>query len=173
MRRGWRLHAARALAIFGLLVTACGGSSSTASVSPNPSRVASPSPVASPTPTPSPTPTHPGFTYPINPYQARTTATGTIHVTNDAGKLTIEIKITGLQGGSSHVSHVHAGTCGAPGGIIFALQQVTADGQGNADAVTMVQQSFPPSGTTWYAVVHQGADMQGTNANYLMCGNLK
>ena len=167
MRKGWRLRAALALAVLGLLAAACGGSSTTASASP------SPSPVASPTPIPTPTPTPPGFTYPITPYQGHTTATGTIHVTTDAGNMMIEVKITGLQGGSSHVSHVHAGSCNAPGGIIFALQQVTADGQGNADAMTTVQQSFPPAGTTWYVVVHQGADMQGPNATYLMCGNLK
>lgn len=170
MRRGWRCHAALAVAVLGLLAAACGGSSATAAASPTPSPV-----IASPSaaPTPSPTPSPPGFTYPISGYQGRTAASGTIHITTSGGTLILEVKISGLQGGSSHVSHVHSGSCAAPGSILFALLQVVADSQGNADATTTVDQAFPPSATTWYVVVHQGPDMQGDNANYLMCGNLK
>ena len=80
--------------------------------------------------------------------------------------------ITGLQGGTSHVSHIHIGSCQKPGGIKFALNQVIADSTGVADAKTQVPGTFPPTGSKWYVVVHQGADMQGSNATYLMCGNL-
>jgi hypothetical protein len=32
--------------------------------------------------------------------------------------------------------------------------------------------TYPPTSGTWYAVVHAGPDMQGSNATYLLCGNL-
>ncbi len=32
--------------------------------------------------------------------------------------------------------------------------------------------TYPPASGTWYVVVHAGPDMQGTNATYLLCGNL-
>ena len=85
---------------------------------------------------------------------------------------TIELIITGLAADSSHVSHVHSGSCQQPGGIIFALNQVVADGTGAADTRTTIQAKYPPAGGHWYVVVHAGPDMQGTNATYLMCGNL-
>jgi len=49
---------------------------------------------------------------------------------------------------------------------------VVADGQGMADVRSRLDLTYPPSGTTWYVVVHAGPDMQGTNASYLLCGNL-
>ncbi len=164
MRSGWRLGVALAVSV--LLAAACGGSSNASAPSPSPQPVAT-------TPQPSPTPTPPGLTFKLNPAQGvQSNASGTIRVTTDAGKTTFEIVIKGLQGGSSHVSHVHLGSCEQPGSILFALNQVVADSQGNADVSTTVQQSIPTSGAGWYIVVHQGPDMQGTNATYLMCGNL-
>ena len=83
------------------------------------------------------------------------------------------MKITGLQASSSHISHIHLGSCAGRGGIAFALNQVVADGQGNADTETTIgNQTYPPTGPKWYAVVHAGRDMQGTNSKYLLCGNL-
>ncbi len=84
----------------------------------------------------------------------------------------LELKITGLQASSSHVSHIHLGSCTGRGGIAFALNQVVADGQGNADTQTTLNITYPPAGSKWYAVVHSGPDMQGTNSKYLLCGNL-
>jgi hypothetical protein len=101
------------------------------------------------------------------------TATGTIELTAAPKTTTIELKIQGLQANSSHVSHIHLGSCQARGGIAFALNQVVADGQGMADIRSRLDLSYPPpTGTTWYVVVHAGPDMQGTNASYLLCGNL-
>jgi hypothetical protein len=86
--------------------------------------------------------------------------------------MTIELKITGLQANSSHVSHIHIGKCAARGGIKFALNQVVADGQGDADTKTTLKAAYPPASGTWYVVVHAGPDMQGTNSTYLLCGNI-
>jgi Cu/Zn superoxide dismutase len=100
------------------------------------------------------------------------TAKGTITVTKETASLTIELKITGLQPDSLHVSHIHIGSCTARGAIQYALNQVVADGQGDADIRTTVKASYPPASGTWYVVVHAGPDMQGTNSKYLLCGNI-
>ena len=100
------------------------------------------------------------------------TATGTISLVATQTTTSIELKITGLQANSSHVSHIHLGSCQSRGGIAFALNQVVADGQGMADVRSRLDLTYPPNGTTWYVVVHAGPDMVGSNATYLLCGNL-
>jgi hypothetical protein len=100
------------------------------------------------------------------------TASGTIAVTAGRNTVTVELNITGLQANSSHVSHIHLGSCQARGGIAFALNQVVADGQSDADIRSTLPLAYPPTSGTWYVVVHAGPDMQGSNATYLLCGNL-
>jgi Cu/Zn superoxide dismutase len=144
-----------------VLTAACGGSGTGSSPSPSPSPVVtapglSPSPVA--------------LIFKLN--GIKTTAAGMIAVTTQPGSLTVELKITGLQPTSSHVNHIHVGSCQSRGGIKFALNQVVADGQGDADIKTTVTAKYPPASGTWYVVVHAGPDMQGSNATYLLCGNL-
>jgi hypothetical protein len=143
-----------------VVITASCGSSGTAST-PTPTRAAG-------TPTPSGSPVV--RTFKLSGIQTR--ATGTITVTTQSDLLSVELKITGLQSTSSHISHVHAGSCQKHGGIVFALNQVVASGDGTADVKTTFKARFPPATGTYYAVVHAGPDMQGTNSNYLLCGNL-
>lgn len=148
-----------ALVGFALSVVAC-GSSGTGSA-----------PIPSPVPTTSSKASAPpALTFKLN--GIKTTATGTIKVTAQSGSLTVELKITGLAANSSHVSHIHIGGCEARGGIKFALNQVVADGQGAADTKTTLKATYPPASGTWYVVVHAGADMNGSNSSYLLCGNL-
>ena len=73
---------------------------------------------------------------------------------------------------SVHISHIHIGGCSNHGGIKYALNPVTADDQGAADIKTTVKASYPPKSGSLYVVVHVGPDMVGTNARYLLCGNL-
>lgn len=137
------------------LVAACGGeTASTPSPSVQASTSASPSPLA----------------FNIDPVTG--TASGMVEVFPGDASTTIEVKVTGLQANSSHVAHIHVGTCQQPGGIAFALNQVIADGQGLADSRTTLNTKYPPATGHWYVVVHAGPDMQGTNASYLLCGNL-
>ena len=132
-------------------------------------------------PTPSPSPsasssTSPAagkvFTFRLNPADSSVTSKGTITLTAGTKTTSIEFKITGLQASSSHISHIHLGSCIGRGVVAFALNQVIADGQGNADTKTTLNITYPPAGAKWYAVVHSGPDMQGTNSKYLLCGNL-
>ena len=100
-------------------------------------------------------------------------AAGTITVFAGAGSTTIELKVSGLQANSSHISHIHVGSCAQRGPIQFALNQVIADGQGDADVRTTLNNvKFPPTTGHWYVVVHAGPDMQGSSSSYLLCGNL-
>lgn len=100
------------------------------------------------------------------------TASGTILLTAGSSTTTIELIVQGLPANSAHVSHIHLGSCQSRGGIAFALNPVVADGQGMADVRSRLDLNYPPSGTTWYVVVHAGPDMVGSNASYLLCGNL-
>ena len=121
----------------------------------------------SPSPSPSPTP----LTFRLVA-EPGVTASGTILLTAGSSTTTIELVIQGLQANSAHVSHIHLGSCQSRGGIAFALNPVVADGQGMADARSRLDLTYPPTGTTWYVVVHAGPDMVGSNASYLLCGNL-
>ena len=150
-----------AVVVLAVCATACGGESAA---------TPSPTPRASPSASPSPSPK--GLTFRLNP-EPGVTANGTIMVLADQTTTAIELKISGLQSNSSHVSHIHLGTCQSRGGIAFALNQVVADGQGDSDVkTTLMNLRYPPANGTWYVVVHAGPDMQGSNSSYLLCGNL-
>ncbi|MDQ6878727.1 MAG: CHRD domain-containing protein [Candidatus Dormibacteraeota bacterium] len=140
-----------------LTASSCGGSGAGKYSSTSPTNTGS---------TPSPT----ALTFPLT--GVNSTAAGTISLTTEPGTMTVELKIAGLQPTSSHIAHVHIGSCKARGLIQFALNQVLADGQGNADIATTFRTTYPPPSGTWYVVVHAGPDLQGSNSNYLLCGNL-
>jgi hypothetical protein len=149
-----------AIATLLLVAAACGSSGTATAPSPSPSGAATPSASSAP-----------ALVFKLNGVGGAKAA-GTISVTTQSGSMTIELKITGLQANSSHVSHIHIGKCAARGGIKFALNQVVADGQGDADIKTTLKAIYPPTTGTWYVVVHAGPDMQGTNSTYLLCGNI-
>ena len=148
-----------ALVTLAAIASACGSSPATATASASPSMAA-----ASPSPSPSP------LSFKLN--GIKTTASGTIRLIAVAHSVSIELKITGLQPNSSHVSHIHIGSCQQVGNISLALNQVVADGNGEADTRSTLTATYPPASGSWYVVVHAGPDMQGTNASYLLCGNL-
>jgi hypothetical protein len=98
---------------------------------------------------------------------------GTGQIVQANGSFTVTIKLTGMAPTSSHISHIHAGRCAAPGGIAYALHQVVADSSGAATATTTIpaQYAIPVSG--WYVNVHHGPDF--TDADYApsdSCGDL-
>ena len=159
-----RLALPALVAAAGLAATACGSASQGAAVSPSPS----PSVSVSSSPSPSPSP---ALMFQLHGVDGAK-ASGTIALTKTADTMTLELQITGLLTDSSHVSHVHSGSCEKQGGIIFFLNQVVADATGAADTRSTVQASYPPASGHWYVVVHAGPDMQGANAKYLLCGNL-
>src|ERR1700693_614940 len=145
-----------------LMTAACGSSGAGTAASPSPSSMAT---------TPPSTPSPAALVFKLNGV-GTPTAKGTITVTTAPTSFTVELKITGLQGASIHVSHIHLGSCAARGAIKYALNPVIADDQGTADVKSTVKAAYPPTSGSWYVVVHVGPDMTGTNAKYLLCGNL-
>ena len=144
------------------LGASCGGTGTSSAPSASPSPSTSPSHASSPTPQ--------GLTFKLNGIS--TSATGTITVTAKPNQMSVRLQITGLQANSSHISHIHIGSCQQRGNIALALNQVVADAQGNVDVKTTVPATYPPANGSWYVVVHSGPDMQGSSASYLLCGNL-
>jgi CHRD domain len=99
--------------------------------------------------------------------------TGTGQVYKGAGSFTVSIQVHGMVPNSSHVSHVHVGSCAKPGNVAYALLQVVADSAGNATATSTVAEYYSMPATGWYVNVHKGPDF--TEADYapsVSCGDL-
>ena len=99
--------------------------------------------------------------------------TGTGQVYKGVGSFVVSIQLKGLKPNSSHVSHVHIGSCTKQGAVAYALLQVIADASGNATATTTVPEYFSMPATGWYVNVHSGPDF--TEAEYapsVSCGDL-
>lgn len=99
--------------------------------------------------------------------------TGSGEVIKGPGSFTVSIVIHGLKANSSHISHVHIGSCAKQGGVAYALLQVIADASGNATATTKVPEYYSMPATGWYVNVHVGPDL--TEAEYapsVSCGDL-
>jgi hypothetical protein len=99
--------------------------------------------------------------------------TGVGQIYKGAGSFTVSIQLKGMVPSSSHVSHVHIGTCAKPGGVAYALLQVVADSAGNATASTTVGEYFSMPANGWYVNVHKGADLSEPEyAPSISCGDL-
>jgi CHRD domain len=99
--------------------------------------------------------------------------TGTGQVSKGAGSFTVSIQIHGLKPSSSHISHVHIGTCAKQGNVAYALLQVIADSSGNATATTTVPEYFSMPALGWYVNVHVGPDFsEAEYAPSISCGDL-
>ncbi len=90
------------------------------------------------------------------------------------GSFTLTIALTGMPPGSIHISHIHAGKCAQPGGIVYNLQSVVAGSTGSATTISAVPASYLVPTSGWYVNVHFGPDF--TEAEYapsISCGDLK
>ncbi len=99
--------------------------------------------------------------------------TGTGQIYKGAGSFTVSIQIHGLKPNSSHVSHVHVGSCAKNGNIAYALLEVVADSSGNATATSTVMEYYSMPATGWYVNVHEGENLD--EAEYvpsISCGDL-
>jgi hypothetical protein len=99
--------------------------------------------------------------------------TGTGQVYKGTGNFTVSIQLQGMAPNSSHVSHVHIGSCAKPGNVAYALLQVIADASGKATATSTVSEYYSMPTTGWYVNVHFGPDF--TKPEYapsVSCGDL-
>jgi hypothetical protein len=98
---------------------------------------------------------------------------GTGQIYKEVGAFRVSVMLTGLVPNSSHVSHVHLGSCAAQGKIAYALLQVVADSAGRATATSTVAEDYSLARTGWYVNVHLGENMN--EAEYVpsvSCGDL-
>ena len=98
---------------------------------------------------------------------------GDATITTGSGSFTLTVKLTGLAANSSHMSHIHQGSCAATGDIVIVLQNVKADGTGAGRATTTVSRPYAVPSTGWYVNVHAGPDLTtAANSEGIACGDL-
>jgi hypothetical protein len=102
-------------------------------------------------------------------------ATGTAALQVHNGSLTVTVTARHLAPNSSHPEHIHAGSCQqqTPGSIVYMLQPLVADANGNARAVTVLHSvaTIPASG--WYVNVHRASDLNDPwGFDPILCGNV-
>jgi hypothetical protein len=100
--------------------------------------------------------------------------TGSVHLTWNASQqtLTVAMQVVGLTPGSVHPTHLHAGTCQAPGRILFSLPTLRANQGGQASMRTVIHQvaRLPQA---WVVNVHNGPTMTPpVQSLALACGTL-
>jgi hypothetical protein len=81
---------------------------------------------------------------------------GNAKLTLDGNKLTVQVVLGGLVPNSTHIAHIHTGSCEAQGAVKYMLSPVVADASGFGTSTTTIDQvaAIPPSG--WYVNVHLG-----------------
>ena len=151
-----RLAALGACVLFG---AGCG-----ATGTPIPAAATSPAPLASPTVAP--------LKFQVAGVgSGNAEVNGTVEVTRAADHFTVRFRLHGMAPGTTHVDHIHSGSCANNGAIVYALMTLVADSSGDADATTDLQHSY--AGDGWYANVHMGPDLATPeNRAPLACGNL-
>lgn len=98
---------------------------------------------------------------------------GTGQVVKGVGSFVVTIKLTGMPASSSHISHVHTGSCAKPGGVAYALSQVIADSSGAATVTSTVPADYVIPAGGWYVNVHHGPDFTApANGPSISCGDL-
>ncbi|HEY6409542.1 MAG TPA: hypothetical protein VIY29_18945 [Ktedonobacteraceae bacterium] len=88
--------------------------------------------------------------------------------------LVVKVSLTGLVPNSTHPSHIHLSNCSMMGAILYPLNNVVADGHGNAFTTTTVSgvtTGIPASG--WYINVHHGPGLATPDQMaQIYCGNI-
>jgi hypothetical protein len=98
---------------------------------------------------------------------------GSGEIVKGNGSFTVTIKLSGMPASSSHISHVHTGSCAKNGGVAYALQQVVADSSGAATVTSTVAADYSIPAGGWYVNVHHGPDFSApANGPSISCGDL-
>ena len=73
----------------------------------------------------------------------------------------VVVKITGLKPGTTHIGHIHGGTCAAltPGAIFHNLKPVVADESGKGTSKTTISRDLQGlADCEWWVAFHEGAE---------------
>jgi len=104
---------------------------------------------------------------------ANQSASGGAGLALKKGVMAVVVIVTGLVPGSSHAVHIHAGSCGSQGGVVFMLANLVADKHGKATSITVIKgvKEIPDKG--WYVNVHFSTDLTNqTGFDPIACGNV-
>ncbi len=107
---------------------------------------------------------------------ANESASGTAQLSIAGGKLTVKVTLSGLAANSTHIAHIHTGTCDAQGKVLYPLTSIVANSNGNGTSTTIVDHVSSLPANSWYVNVHQAATMNdlGTQTGFdpIACGNI-
>jgi hypothetical protein len=100
------------------------------------------------------------------------TASGQLQVVDlGAGKSRITVRLTGLTASTSHMGHIHVGTCAAVGPVAVALPAITADAAGNGTASAEIEPAKLPADI--YVAYHQrGPGDPAGIGGFIACGEI-
>jgi hypothetical protein len=102
--------------------------------------------------------------------QAFSGVTGTATVSYDAATDMTTVKVKGLEPGSSHPEHIHAGKCTTNGPVLVVLNTIEANANGTGVATTTFKGSVMHKAA--YINVHMGPGLKLTQFTVLACGEL-
>ena len=101
---------------------------------------------------------------------------GSAQVQIEGNKVIVSIKVSGLAKNTTHMAHVHAGTCQLQGAVVYPLQPVVADANGDATSTTVINNAQNFTSSQLYINIHEAATMNGlttqTGFNPIACGNI-
>jgi hypothetical protein len=100
-------------------------------------------------------------------------ASGAVQLTLRGEQLTVNLKLTGLQPGSTHPAQINAGSCAKQGNLVHQLPNVVADASGNVNMTTFIGNVSAIPATGWYVNVHYSTDvMNQAGADAIVCGDV-
>jgi len=103
-------------------------------------------------------------------------ANGTAQLSIASGKLTVKITMSGLAPNSTHIAHIHKGSCEAQGAVLYPLTSVVADASGKGTSTTVVPNVSSIPTKDWYVNVHLASTASElsnpTNFDPIACGNV-
>ncbi len=72
----------------------------------------------------------------------------------------VTLSLSGMAPNTTHMAHIHTGSCAAQGPVLFPLKPIVADAQGRAMTVTTITvHTLPPA--HWYINVHEAGTTAG------------
>lgn len=103
--------------------------------------------------------------------QAGSNAQGLALLATRGSSTDVVVLATGLEPGTKHPEHIHQGTCGSNGPVIYPLPLLTADDNGIAISSANIPTGVIPS-SGWYINIHQGPGLTGAQFTPIACGNV-
>jgi Cu/Zn superoxide dismutase len=87
--------------------------------------------------------------------------------------LTVQISLTGLAPNSTHPVHIHEGSCGQNGKMLYPLLNLVADARGVASGTSKISAPKGISASGWYINIHNGPGLSNNDQSLaILCGHI-